>query len=540
MRKSKKMLAIGMAVCTVGMTACGAQDVAEPTPAVVAGDTEPTKAPDSGDAEPTTAPDGGADEAPTDGYVAPTQIPVVTAEAVTYEAEDGTFTGNVHVESSKNGFRGEGYVTGFEADTDTCTIKVKAEQTGFYDLHIVSFSSGGDKENYIFIDGEQLGTFKNTKGSFENVIVDRVYMEAGEHEITISKYWGWIGVDSITLKASEALPEDLYEVSAKLCNENATDEAKRLMSYLTDIYGKQFLTGQTSDGMYGMERAAIWKTTGGEFPAILGLDMIEYSPSRVANGSTSKAVENAIEYWENGGIVTFCWHWNAPEDYLTGVWYSGFYKEHTNINLAKIMSGEDEKGYDLLIRDIDAIAGQLKRLQDAGVPVLWRPLHEASGGWFWWGTAGADAYKQLYVLLYDRLTNYHGLNNLIWVWNGQAADWYPGDEYVDIIGEDIYPGEKVYTSQVKKFLEAANYSTERKMVVMSENGCVFDPDLAIRDGAMWGYYTTWGGEFVLKDSSLNILSERYTEAELLKKMYAHEAAVTMSELPDLKTYPIHE
>ncbi|MBQ9119785.1 MAG: beta-mannosidase [Lachnospiraceae bacterium] len=524
-----------MALCTLGLAACGkgSDSKVEPTPTEAANaEVTPSGAEE---AEPTPEASTGGEDA------APTAIPVVTAEPVIYEAEKGTLTGNARIESSKNGFRGEGYVTGFEADGDACTITVNAEQTGFYDLHIVSFSTGDTKENYIHIDGEQFGTFKNTKSSFENVVVERVYLEEGQHEITISKYWGWIGVDSITLKGSAALPEDLYEVSAKLINENATDNAKRLMSYLTDIYGKQYLTGQSSDaGMYGMERSAIWKTTGGEFPAILGLDLIEYTPSRVANGSTSKAVEYAIDYWDAGGIVTFCWHWNAPEEYLTGVWYSGFYKEHTNINLAKIMSGEDTAGYDLLIRDIDAIAEQLKKLQDADVPVLWRPLHEASGGWFWWGASGAEAYKELYKLLYDRLTNHHGLNNLIWVWNGQSADWYPGDEYVDIIGEDIYPGEKVYTSQVKKFLEAAGYSVERKMVVMSENGCLFDPDLAIRDGAMWGYYTTWGGECVLKDASLNILSEQYTEAEMVKKVYSHEAAINFSELPDLKTYPIHE
>ena len=95
------------------------------------------------------------------------------------------------------------------------------------------------------------------------------------------------------------------------------------------------------------------------------------------------------------------------------------------------MNGEDEEGYELLMKDIDAIAQQLLILQEADVPILWRPLHEASGGWFWWGASGAEAYKQLYILLYDKLTNEYGLNNLIWLWNGQDADWYPGDEYVD-------------------------------------------------------------------------------------------------------------
>ena len=145
------------------------------------------------------------------------------------------------------------------------------------------------------------------------------------------------------------------------------------MNYLCDIYGEKILSGQYCDsGMYGLENAAIWRATGGEYPAVLGLDMMDASPSRVANGSASLATEYAIEYWEANGIVTLTWHWNAPEKYLTGIWYRGFYTDQTNIDLAKIMSGGDAEGYQLLLSDIDAIAEQLKRLQDAGVPVLWR------------------------------------------------------------------------------------------------------------------------------------------------------------------------
>ena len=91
-----------------------------------------------------------------------------------------------------------------------------------------------------------------------------------------------------------------------------------------------------------------------------------------------------------------------------------------------------------LIRDIDAISEQLKILQDNNVTVLWRPLHEASGGWFWWGCRGKDAYQWLWNLMYERQTHYHKLNNLIWVWNGQDPDWYVGDDRCDIIGEDVY------------------------------------------------------------------------------------------------------
>jgi mannan endo-1,4-beta-mannosidase len=77
----------------------------------------------------------------------------------------------------------------------------------------------------------------------------------------------------------------------------------------------------------------------------------------------------------------------------------------------------------------------LKRLRDAGVPVLWRPLHEASGNawhtpWFWWGAKGAEPYKKLWNMMFDRMNNYHGLNNLIWIysinWDNKDSSWYPG------------------------------------------------------------------------------------------------------------------
>ena len=73
---------------------------------------------------------------------------------------------------------------------------------------------------------------------------------------------------------------------------------------------------------------------------------------------------------------------------------------------------------------------------------MWRPLHEAEGGWFWWGAEGAEPCKELYRLLYKKLTEEYKLDNLIWEWTGStspvAADWYPGDDVVDIIGYDKY------------------------------------------------------------------------------------------------------
>ena len=85
-----------------------------------------------------------------------------------------------------------------------------------------------------------------------------------------------------------------------------------------------------------------------------------------------------------------------------------------------------------------ATAEWIGELQSAGVPVIWRPLHEAEGAWFWWGAKGPEPAKKLWGIVYDRLTNQHGLNNLIWLWNSVKTEWYPGSETVDLVSADTY------------------------------------------------------------------------------------------------------
>ncbi len=456
-------------------------------------------------------------------------------EAEIYEAENGTLLGNTKI----NTFDNVTFVDGFENENDGVSISVQVDETGFYDIDAICKSSGGNhKENTVLLDDQNIGSIVTDGNNYQDVILSRIYMDEGEHSITIMKSWGWINLDSIKIKKSDDIDPAIYQIDPVLVNKNASENTKRLMKYLCDVYGTDIISGQSCDtGMYGTENATIWKTTG-KFPAILGLDLMDYSPSRVENGTSSKAIDYALEYWEEGGIVAFCWHWNAPSKYITGRWYSAFYSDYTNIDLGKIMSGKDEEGYELLMADIDAIATQLKILNDADVPVLWRPLHEAGGSWFWWGNSGAEAYKELYVLLYDKLTNEYGLNNLIWVWNGQDKDWYPGDEYVDIISEDIYAGEHVYTPQTTAFFNAQKCTDANKMIILSENGCLFDPDLAIRDGSMWGSFSTWCGEYITEGGSVYSLSEKYTEEYMVIKVYNHEHVITRDKLPDLKNYPL--
>jgi mannan endo-1,4-beta-mannosidase len=232
-------------------------------------------------------------------------------------------------------------------------------------------------------------------------------------------------------------PRPPHNVNDAPVNPNADAGATALYNLLRANYGKKILSGQQEVQWADWIQQQVGKT-----PAILGLDLMDYSPSRVEfQGHYSQAVEQAIAFNNKGGIVTFCWHWNAPVGlYNTAErpWYSGFYTDATDFNIATALADTTNANYTLLIRDIDAIAVELKRLEDAGVPVLFRPLHEAEGKWFWWGAQGPAYAKQLWDIVYERLTNHHGINNLIWVWNSVAEDWYPGDATVDVLSADVY------------------------------------------------------------------------------------------------------
>lgn len=453
----------------------------------------------------------------------------------TYEAENGKLSNDMSVISDGNASGGKS-VGKFENDRSYCQIKINVPSDGIYDIVIRSMGIGGSKENDIYTDGKKVGTFTSENNKFSDYTVSAVSLTKGDHNIRIIKSWGWIELDKITVKTGAKISNSTYNVTSSLVNRNATANTKKLYSFLKDSYGKYVITGQQCDGgINGNEFKAIKNLTG-DYPALLGLDMMDYTPSRTAFGASSSAVEKAIEFANKGGIVTLCWHWNAPTEYLNSTanssdgWWGGFYTQSSKFDIAKVMNGQDAKGKKLLDRDIKEIAKQLKRLEKAGIPVIWRPLHEASGGWFWWGAKGSDAYKKLWKYLYKELTNTYGCNNLIWVYNGQSADWYPGDEYVDIVGEDIYPGNHVYDPQVSRFRQAINYGSKTKITALTENGCIFDIDSAVSINALWSWFMTWGGEFTVNGSNY---SEKYTEKSIIKKMYASKYSLTLGSLPKI-------
>ncbi len=462
--------------------------------------------------------------------------------SLTVEAESGKPEGNAKANDFPDA-SGGAYVNGVNVEGDALTMTADIEYSGFYDMNFLTMGSEG-RVNNVLVDGMKVGDITtNSPAEFGDTLLSYIYLDKGTHEITITPSWGYVDIDCLILTAAATpITEDTYKVEPTLVNPNADENTKRLYKFLCDIYGKYSLAGQYADeGRASSEYEKITAKTGKTF-AVLGLDMGNYSLGSKAHGAESKTVEYAYDWYKNaGGIVQLCWHWTTPEDYAVNAgdqpWYSSFYKEGSKLDLDKIMNGEDDAAYQLLMDDIDNMATELARLRDAGVPVLWRPLHEAAGGWFWWGNCEPESYKKLWNVMYDKMTNEHNLTNLIWVWNGQDPAWYPGDETVDINGWDIYAGNHVDSSQSGRFDDmATNYGTKTKLIALTENGCVMDPDKVFNDNARWLFWGTWSDPFTMKLGV--VINDEYTTVELLTKAYNHERVLTLDELPDLQNYPL--
>jgi mannan endo-1,4-beta-mannosidase len=174
------------------------------------------------------------------------------------------------------------------------------------------------------------------------------------------------------------------------------------------------------------------------------------------------------------------------------------------------------------LAQVDGIAAYLKQLQDAKIPVLWRPYHEMNGGWFWWGNKpGEKGYAALWRLMYQRLAEHHKLDNLLWVWNANApnqwagayADFYPGAAYVDVLAVDIY-GADWKQSHYDDLLKLA----EGKPIALGEVGEM--PTPAVLDKQpRWTWFMTWP----------NYLTEKNTP-EVVKAIYDDPRTLTREEI----------
>lgn len=443
------------------------------------------------------------------------------SKAAVFEAETGILAGTT-VERSAEGYSGSGYVTGFEADSDAVAVTVQAPQRSLYLVTVGYRSPNGDKAAELLLDGRPFGQLQLKRTErFAEASAGKMLLDKGEHVVQFKRGWGYYDIDYVKLEATKAVKK--HEVTSRLSNPEATAEAKALMSYLTQVYGKRILSGQQElDNVDWIEKLT------GRKPAVVGFDLMDYSPSRAERGASSYEIDKALGWHRQGGIVAFVWHWNAPKGLIDEPgkeWWRGFYTDAVAFDLDYALKHPDSEDYALLLRDIDAIGEKLSVLREERVPVLFRPLHEAEGGWFWWGAKGPGPAKELYRIVYGRLTNGHKLNNLIWVWNSEDPEWYPGDDVVDIVSVDSYPAAGDHNPVSGRYDNLVRLVGDKKLVALTENGSIPDPDLIFEYGAHWSWFSTWTGEF-LTDGVHN-------DQSFLQRVYSHPKVITLDELPDL-------
>lgn len=319
------------------------------------------------------------------------------------------------------------------------------------------------------------------------------------------------------------------EKITKPCNPNALPCVHRMMAYLGELSGKGILTGQHTKTR-GMEELRHIEKITGKQPALLGFELLAYSPNINYWDTDDECLEevegnygtlqNAWEWAAKKGIMTLTWHWFSP----LGGRSKAFYARNTDFDACKaLVDGTPENR--ALLSDMDVMAGLLRPFCQAGVPILWRPFHEGDGDWFWWGVKGAETVKDLWRLMVERFTQKHQLNNLIWVWNSPVPECYPGDDVVDIISCDMYPPAHQHTAQLDKLAQVKSITRQPKIALIGEIGTLPSAEALAQEKAEWVSYMTWCNDFCL--------TEDFTTNEALREMYEHPWAVTKEKLPEL-------
>ncbi|MBQ8454454.1 MAG: hypothetical protein IJ537_03800 [Bacteroidaceae bacterium] len=321
----------------------------------------------------------------------------------------------------------------------------------------------------------------NAKAQVQNMLIHKA--DGGTLSIDVE------GVDSIA-----------FEQVDKWAGRSA--EAQNLLTYLEENVGKKILTGTHACVNYNTNEAEwVYKHTG-KYPAINTIDFIHdiYSSS---GGWINYSNTTLWRNWTKaGGIMSAMWHWNMPTNEGSD-WTCtpGTEADQTSFHPSGIFSPNSED-YKTMISRIDQVAKWLKPLKTAKVPVLWRPLHEAQGNWteaypgtdwhkawFWWGIDGPEAFKELWRVMYDRMVNYHGLTNLIWIFNaGDSKLWYPGNEYVDIVAFDFYNKS---LSEMRQWYDYFHEAYPGKLYAISEFGGIPKLSQLWQDGQHWSFLIPW-------------------------------------------------
>ncbi len=294
-------------------------------------------------------------------------------------------------------------------------------------------------------------------------------------------------------------------------NPDLTDSARQILNYFESIYGKKVLSGYNvyvhtpDDYEQTGKQAAIW-----------GRD-IQWL------GDVDTIIEHARS---NRYILTLHWHWFYNDD---SAWTG---KRKNPVNLSQVVT-PDTPEYRQLLKELAHTADILQKFQDADIPVLWRPLHEIDGGWFWWTDKDhPENTARLWQIMFDYFTHTRKLNNLIWVYSAGEGNksvelrkrFYPGPNYVDISGLDIYHVD--FKNEIKKYHDYFDIMTQvspGKMLACGECDAIPNPDKMLQNQTpRWLYALPWWGA-----------PSSGRPVDWATDTMRHDLVITLDELPPL-------
>ncbi|MDO4319967.1 MAG: glycosyl hydrolase [Bacteroidales bacterium] len=426
-----------------------------------------------------------------------------------FEAETASYT---NCELADDARYSGGRALRFIAGNARAEFIVSVNHRDKYNIIVAGNGIGGEKVVNCLINGNS-NTFKIN--DYGEVTVGAFFLEQGVNRIVITPNWTWFAVDYLRVDGNTADIE--FDISPAPVTQSATEAACRMYSFLYDNFGKRTVSGMMTGDMASADgnvlqhddMRAVYDRSG-KYPALVGFDFMNATgksgESGWARDYTRKTIELAKDTYRRGGIPAFTWHWRDP-----GRNSDNFYTKDTDMRISHAMNADgswDKSStlYRNIISDIHTVADYLLELQREGMACIFRPLHEADGGWFWWGCEGGEICTRLYHLLYDEMVYVKGVRNVIWVLNSDISDpaWDPGEEYYDVISTDIYNSAFDYSSNSGAFDNLCRLTGGRKIVALAENGPVPDIDCLSDDEAMWSWwmpwYQTWNGNFADKTS----------------------------------------
>lgn len=434
----------------------------------------------------------------------------------------------------------DGYVS---LDRDQYITQIASVNTSqFYRIVLKARSKTGASITLRIGDTEEGAYYipKDTEtNKFGLYAIDNLYIPVGMNALKFNVASGLADIDCVIIEDTDRVSSTAYAVGGVCVTPKPSAKTLELLQTLTLKYGDAVFAAQNVSCGSNAEIDAVYVETL-RFPAIRTSELALATEDDIRSVSVMKdELELAKQWSADGGIVSYIWHWYSPNEEsgtaphsfdlvsaLEGVDPSELALLDKDTIQVQIDNGLLPQSAASLIDDLDKLAETLKQFADADIPLIFEPIPDGDSGMFWWG-GDAESYKSLWILTFDRLTKYNELNNLIWVWNNSDLDLYPGDSYVDIIGQSFYA--LTNSSLAGRFgAIAEDTRTGRKPIAITACATLPSIDKLFRDNAMWLWAAPDSGGYIIDNAGR--LSEAYTKKSALRVFYNNDKVITLDEL----------